>query len=716
MKIFKRDGTEVEFDKQKIVNAIMKAAARCIEHPEDGGKVLAETISFEIETIIMNNIDFIRYDVEHIQDLVVKKLLSSNYNGIAEQYISYRAIREEQRNVYNNLDVQLEGIVNLTSEDTVANANKDAKVFNTQRDLVAGVVYRDFALRKILPQDVAEAHKKGELHYHDLDYSPFAGMYNCCLINFEGMLKDGFVLGNAHIESPKSLRTAVAVVAQIVANVSSNIYGGTTFNRIDEVLAEYAEMSYQKHLETGYDWVNLSEAAVLAYAEQMTLKEIFDCMQGLEYELNTLYNANGQTPFHTLGFGLGTTKWSKEIQKAILQVRIDGLGKDKQTAVFPKLVFARKKGINYYEHDPNYDVTVLALECASKRIYPDILNYEKVVEVTGSFKFPMSCRSFLSPYIDPITGGEEIEGRNNLGVVTLNLPRIALETESITDFTLKLLERLELCKKALLTRISTFEKVTAKNAPILYQYGAAGLRLNPNDPVAEHFKNGRASISLGYIGIYETVAKFYGKNWYDKPRAIAFSVGLIKTLRDSVDEWKKETGYGFSLYGSPSESLCHRLIKLDREQFGVIEGITDKEYYTNSFHVSPEYEISPIDKMKLEAEYIPYSSGGFISYVEMPNLQNNKKALLDLWNASYDITPYYAINTPVDQCFNCGFEGEFRADKEGFYCPICSNRDPNTCSCVRRVSGYISNPVQRPFNKGKLYETKRRVKHVGGLK
>ncbi|MGY6772724.1 anaerobic ribonucleoside-triphosphate reductase [Gallibacterium sp. ZY190522] len=703
--VIKRDGSKAQFDSQFILNA-MKNAAQAVNIEDDSYfEQLSQEISFEILNGVNQQID-----IADIQQRVENHLMQSRYPQVARAYIEYRHDRDKEREKRSRLTQEIEGLIEQNNVLLInENANKDAKVIPTQRDLLAGIVARHYAKSYLLPKEVVQAHERGEIHYHDLDYAPFFPMFNCMLVDLQGMLTKGFKMGNAEIEPPKSITTATAVTAQIIAQVASHIYGGTTIDRLDEVLAPYVEKSYQKHLHNAEVW-HIPDRE--GYAKALIEKECFDAFQSLEYEVNTLHTANGQTPFVTFGLGLGTSWQAKLIQRSILQNRIFGLGKNHKTAVFPKLVFTIKRGLNQQPQDPNYDIKRLALECASKRMYPDILNYDQVVKVTGSFKAPMGCRSFLGRYVE---NGKEIHaGRNNLGVVSINLPRIALEAQHDEQRFYHILDqRLAIAKQALLTRIARLEQTKARVAPILYMEGACGVRLKADDNVADIFKQGRASISLGYIGIHETINALYGQGHiFDSDKLREKGLAIVRYLSEATKKWQAETGYAFSLYSTPSESLCDRFCRLDSKQFGVVEGVTDKGYYTNSFHLDVEKKVNPYDKLDFEMVYPPLASGGFICYGEYPNLQHNLKALEDVWDYSYDRVPYYGTNTPIDECYECGFTGEFECTSKGFVCPKCGNHDSAKVSVIRRVCGYLGSPDARPFNPGKQEEVKRRVKHL----
>ena len=576
IKVVKRDGRLVTFDDQKIYDALIKAEQKIHDQvtPLTHQKVqsIVADVNREIAERFTNNVK-----IYEIQNIVEHTLLSNNEYALAEEYIHYRTQRDFERSKATDINVSIGKLINKDQTVVNENANKDSDVFNTQRDLTAGIVGKSIGL-KMLPSHVANAHQKGDIHYHDLDYHPYTPMTNCCLIDFKGMLNNGFKIGNADVESPKSIQTATAQISQIIANVASSQYGGCSADRIDELLAPFAERNYEKHLADAQEWIE-GEERQKAFARKKTKKDIFDAMQSLEYEINTLFTSNGQTPFTSLGFGLGTNWFEREIQRAILQIRINGLGIEKRTAIFPKLIFTIKRGVNAQPTDPNYDIKQLALECATKRMYPDVLNYDKIVELTGSFKVPMGCRSFLQGWKDE--QGEEVNvGRMNLGVVTLNLPRIALEAQGSQEKFWQILnERLAIVKDALVYRVERVKEAKPANAPILYMYGAFGKRLATQDAVDELFKNKRATVSLGYIGLYEVASAFYGGAWEDNQEAKNFTLDILKELKKNADNWGNEYGYHFSVYSTPSESLTDRFCRLDTEKFGIVENITDKEYY-----------------------------------------------------------------------------------------------------------------------------------------
>ena len=706
----KRDGRRVIFDVDKIDKALHKAAEKVMDVTplvEKRLSTLVERIVEEIHSRFPQGVK-----IYEIQNIVEHELLEAKEYALAEEYITYRTQRDFERSKATDINFSIHKLLNKDQAVVNENANKDSDVFNTQRDLTAGIVGKSIGLQ-MLPKHVANAHQKGDIHYHDLDYSPYTPMTNCCLIDFKGMLENGFKIGNAEVESPKSIQTATAQISQIIANVASSQYGGCSADRIDEVLAPYAEKNYQKHLKDAEEWVLPDKRQ--EYAWKKTQKDIYDAMQSLEYEINTLFTSNGQTPFTSLGFGLGTSRFEREIQKAILNIRIKGLGSEHRTAIFPKLIFTLKRGLNLEEGSPNYDIKQLALECATKRMYPDVLSYDKIVELTGSFKVPMGCRSFLQGWKDE-NGVEVNSGRMNLGVVTVNLPRIALESEGdLNKFWEIFNERMNIAEDALVYRVERTKEATPANAPILYQYGAFGRRLGKEESVDQLFKNRRATISLGYIGLYEVATVFFGNHWENNPEAKEFTLDIIRDMKRRVEEWSDQYGYHFSIYSTPSESLTDRFCRLDTEKFGSIPDITDKEYYTNSFHYDVRKNPTPFEKLDFEKVYPEAgASGGFIHYCEYPVLQQNPKALEAVWDYAYDRVGYLGTNTPIDRCYKCDFEGDFEPTERGFACPNCGNNDPKTVDVVKRTCGYLGNPQARPMVNGRHKEIAARVKHMNG--
>jgi len=710
MKVIKRDGRLVHFNAQKIYDALLKAKKHLegklspLDH-EHINRIVEQVIS-EINYRFQQNVK-----IYEIQNIVEHTLLENHEYELAQEYINYRTQRDFKRSQATDINFSIDQLMGKEKTVVNENANKDSDVFNTQRDLTAGIVGKSIGL-KMLPPHVANAHQKGDIHYHDLDYQPYAPMTNCCLIDFKGMLNKGFKIGNAEVEPPKSIQTATAQISQIIANVASSQYGGCSADRLDETLAPFAKLNYQKHLKEAKIWIE-GQTRQKEFVMKKTKKDIFDAMQSLEYEINTLFTSNGQTPFTSIGFGLGTDWFAREIQRAILQNRINGLGSEHRTAIFPKLIFSIKDGTNLNQKDPNYDIKQLALECATKRMYPDILNYDKIVELTGSFKVPMGCRSFLQGWKNE--NGEEVNvGRMNLGVVTINLPRIAMQAEGdMEDFWKILDERLSIAKDALVYRVERCKQANPANAPILYMYGAFGKRLGREESVNELFKNKRATVSLGYIGLYEAASAFYGQDWESNEKAKNFTLDIVKKLKNNTDQWGNEYGYHFSVYCTPSESLTDRFCRLDTEKFGIVENITDKEYYTNSFHYDIRKDPTPFEKLDFEKDYPKYCAGGFIHYCEYPVLQQNPKALEAVWDYSYDRVGYLGTNTPIDHCYECGFEGDFKATERGFECPQCGNHDPKTCDVVKRTCGYLGNPQARPMVHGRHKEIASRVKHMG---
>lgn len=696
----KRDGTEYPFEIFKLENII-----KALQIPEFEREAVLDEIFCRLDSdSSVKAADVFQTFYESLQAL--------GFDDEAEAYLAYREKDEENWQNEINTQARLQRMIHKDPTIINENANKDSDVFSTQRDLTAGTVGKTVGLT-MMPEHIAKAHLRGDIHWHDLDYTPLSPMTNCCLIDFEEMLTNGFKIGNAFMESPNSIGVATSQVSQIIANVASSQYGGCSFDRADQVLAPFAQKSYEKHLADARELIDDEEKAD-AFAKKRTKKDIYDAMQSLEYEINTMFSSQGQTPFTSLGFGLGTSWIEREIQKDILKIRIKGLGKDHRTAIFPKLLFTIKRGLNLHPGDPNYDIKQLAVECSTKRMYPDVLMYDKIVELTGSFKCPMGCRSFLQGWKDA-QGREVNSGRMNLGVVTVNLPRIAMESRGDKDLFWKIFNlRMKTAHEALAFKAHRATEATPLNAPILYQNGAFGKRLGEDGNVNDLFKDGRATVSLGYIGLYEVGTVFYGSDWEDNQEAHDFTLEIVKRMYNLCKKWEQEdpNHYHYSVYSTPSESLTDRFCRLDLQKFGKVKDITDKEYYTNSFHYDVRKHPTPFEKLLFEKDYPKYAAGGFIHYCEYPNLKQNPAALEAVWDWAYDQVGYLGTNTPIDKCYKCGFAGEFKATAKGFECPQCGNHDPKTCDCVKRTCGYLGNPLRRPMVHGRHEEITHRVKHM----
>ena len=755
----KRDGRVVDFDPINIISAVKSAFADLDKQVGPEEEKLIRGFADQIEGEITE-----RYNgpakIEDIQNLVEHALIDAHLYDVARAYTNYRLDKDIQRAKATDVNEAVSRFINQDPTLIHENANKDANVYATQRDLLAGAVSKAAAFN-MLPPAVANAHMKGDIHFHDADYSPFTAQSNCSLPNYWDMLANGFTLGNAPMGSPNSISIAATQITQIMKDVASSQYGGQTANRADEHLAAYAKKDYEKFLEEARETIpdgmpvefarrqvenaKANEPAKLHFgsreplpmdtpfhtdvdeleqereilAKVRTRKSIYDAMQTMEYQINSNRVSNGQTPFVTVGFGLGADWFAREVQRAILLNRIRGLGKDHHTAIFPKLVFTVRHGVNADPGDPNYDLKQLALECATKRMYPDVVFYENIVKITGSFKAPMGCRSFLQGWINPETGKDEEDGRMNLGVVSVNVPRIAIESHGSKERFWKLFnERMEVAHQALQFRIMRCKQATPVNAPTLFRFGAFG-RLGASGNVDTLFKNERATVSLGYIGLAEATAVFYGKDWIRDhgwdPQGKEFALSIVKRMSELCKQWSKAEGYHYSVYSTPAESLTDRFNRMDREKFGRIEGVTDHDFYTNSFHYPVWLQPTPMEKLNYEKDFPYFASGGFINYCEYPCLQDNPKALEAVWDYAYNIgIGYLGTNTPIDHCFVCGFQGDFEPTDEGFKCPECGNCDPDKCNVTKRTCGYLGNPVQRPMVHGRHEEISHRVKHMSG--
>jgi anaerobic ribonucleoside-triphosphate reductase len=597
-------------------------------------------------------------------------------------------------NLYNDVT----NFLNQSNQDLLnENANKDAKIVNTHRDLLAGILSKHYA-EDVVADDLMQWHKDGYGHIHDLDYY-ISPLTNCCLVNYEDMLKRGFKIGNAQVGSPNSIGVASTVLTQIVLAVSASQYGGQSLPHIDRGLEPYVEKSYQKLLKLQKEF-NLSDE----YVEYSLRKEVYDAMQALLYQVNTITSSNGQTPFVTLSLGLSTTKFGRMITEAYLDVHENGLGIDGSTPVFPKVVFFLEQGTNMNSTDVNYDLKQKALQCAAKRIYPDFVSVPLNRKVTGSTSeavTPMGCRSFLSRWENK----EEVEqynGRFNLGVVSINLPLLALESASDGDFYTKIDQHMQMAYRAQMNRVERLKSMKAKQNPILFTEGVLA-RLDPEDTIEQLFYDGYASISIGYVGLAECSEILKGN--IDK----TFCTSILSYMKTKCKDFSTQSRLAFSLYGTPAESLCY---KFARAIEGKFPSVLKRDYITNSFHQPVWVESTPFEKWNYEEDFAYLSNGGNISYVETPNLKNNLKALEALVDYAYFRVPYFGINQPVDKCYACSFEGEFAVDRDGFHCPSCNNRNDKTMSVIRRVSGYLGNPSSRGFNKGKQQECTERTKHT----
>ena len=679
---------------------------------------------------------------------VNENTVSGNENGLPAPLITPTGDNAGGNAGGETIEQRLGGLFGGDETKTKENANKDARLFSTFRDLEAGEVSRYYALQR-LPERVSGAHVSGDIHFHDLDYTVPGGMFNCMLVDLPFILsREDFPIGNTRVNRVRSVETATDLIPQIAAQVSVGQYGGQTYSKLDEVLEPYVMYTYRRELAralenatrvaaemgvAGVEPLDKSVALLVASGERdrvaagvgekiwdMSVAEakkrtesiVYDSMEGVEYALNTV-QGNGQTPFATISFGLSTSWAGRVVQKAILKVRINGYGAQSKTPVFPKLVYMLKEGVNMRAGDPNYDVKRLALYCASKRIYPDFQSVDNTVRDLGFNPTSMGCRSFLSYYENPETGEPVEYGRFNVGVVTLNLPRIAMQTESTNDFMRLLDARAGIVREALDWRFDQVREATASQSPIHYVTGAAGVAMSPSEKVSDLVEGGYATASMGYIGVYEAVARFYGGDWYGNREAVEFSVNIVRRLDELARSWKAESGRGYGVYGTPSESLCDRFARLDTRLFGEVENITSKGYYQNSFHVDVRKNMSPFEKWRVEAQYLPYTTGGAIDYVETETLLKNPDALESIVDAAVAAgVRYFGVNQPVSQCFECDYSGEFAADVRGFYCPDCGERDEEKISVVRRVCGYLGSFADRPVVEGKRKEIVARVKHL----
>lgn len=695
--VIKRDGAIVPYDRDKIIMAIGKANQ---EVP-----VEEQITSWDAEKIL-RVIELRRKEsiyVEEIQDIIVRKMMEYGYYDLATKYSTYRYKRELVRKSNSTDESILSLIRNENKELAEENSNKNTKIASTQRDYIAGEVSRDVSKRILLPEHIVKAHEEGVLHFHDMDYF-IQPIFNCCLIDIGDMLDHGTVINGKMVESPKSFRTACTIMTQIIACIASNQYGGQSVDI--KHLGKYLRRSIDKFIEKGYEGEMLRDRIH---------EELRAGVQTIQYQINTLMTTNGQSPFVTIFLNLEDDyEYAEEVAmiiEEILKQRLLGIKNEKGvyiTPAFPKLVYVLHEYNNLSGGKYDY-LTKLAVKCSAKRMYPDYISAKKMKEnYEGNVFSPMGCRSFLSPWKD-FEGNYKFEGRFNQGVVSINLPQIGLEANGDMDKFWKLFnERLELCKEALMCRHEALKSVTSDVSPLHWQYGAIA-RLPKHTSIEELLYGGYSSISLGYIGLYEVTKLMTGHSHTEK-EGIAFGESVMNYLKGTCDRWRQETNIGFALYGTPAESLCYRFARIDKEKYGEIKDVTDKGYYTNSYHVDVREEISAFDKFKFESKFQSISTGGCISYCEIPNVGNNLAALEEMVKFIYENIQYAEFNTKSDYCQACGFDGEIVInDDNQWECPQCGNTDKSKMNVTRRTCGYLG---ENFWNEGKTKEIKSRVLHL----
>ena len=708
MKVIKRDGRIVEFDRNKILVAIRKANDE-VDLKERIHDLKIEKIVAGIEAIKQDNMQ-----VEEIQDIIEQKLMEDGKFTLAKTYIIYRYTRELVRKA-NTTDESIMSLIRHNNKEVMEeNSNKNAVIASTQRDLIAGEVSKDLTRRLLLPEKISKAHDEGVLHFHDADYF-LQSIFNCCLINIKDMLDNGTVMNAKLIESPKSFQVACTVMTQIISAVASSQYGGQSVDI--RHLGKYLRISADKYRKR-YATIFGEEASaelIEQFVKERVRDELTSGVQTIQYQINTLMTTNGQSPFVTLFLNLDKDdEYIEEnamIIEEVLRQRLQGIKNEKGvyiTPAFPKLIYVLD------EHNclkgGKYDyITKLAVQCSAKRLYPDYISAKKMRETyEGNVFSCMGCRSFLSPWKDE-NGDYKFEGRFNQGVVSLNLPQIGIIANGDEEVFWQLLEqRLALCFEALMCRHHALEGTISDVSPIHWQYGAIA-RLKKGETIDQLLHGGYSTISLGYIGLYEVTKLMKGVSHTDE-KGLEFALRLMNRLREATDTWKRETGIGFGLYGTPAESLCYRFARIDKERFGEIKDITDKGYYTNSYHVDVREKIDAFAKFTFESQFQKISTGGAISYVEIPNMRHNLEALEDIVRFIYDNIQYAEFNTKSDYCHVCGYDGEITInDKLEWECPNCGNKDHAKMNVTRRTCGYLG---ENFWNEGKTKEINSRVLHI----
>lgn len=719
MKIIKRNGSEVEFDITKIIAAITRAN-EAVDYRTRMTPVQIQRIA---ESVVLNCEQLGRSPaVEEVQDMVEHQIMAHGAFEVAKAYITYRYTRSLVRQS-NTTDDKILSLIEYNNEEAKQeNSNKNPVINSTMRDYMAGEVSRDITNRLLLPEEIVEAHNEGIIHFHDTDY--FAQrMHNCDLVNLEDMLNNGTVITGTLIERPHSFSTACNIATQIIAQVASNQYGGQSISLAH--LAPFVQVSREKILKSVREehasvGVIMTDEQVNKIVEKRLREEVSKGVQTIQYQVVTLLTTNGQAPFVTVFMYLGEAKNEQEkkdlamiIEEVLIQ-RHKGVKNEKGvwvTPAFPKLIYVLEED-NIHKDSPYYYLTELSAKCTAKRMVPDYISEKKMKELKEGNCFPvMGCRSNLSPWKDE-NGNYKFYGRFNQGVVTINLVDVALSSDRNLDRFWKIFDdRLELCYKALMCRHERLKGTLSDAAPILWQYGACA-RLEKGEPIDKLLYGGYSTISLGYAGLCECVKFMTGKSHTD-PSATPFALEIMKHMNEACEKWKKETNIGFGIYGTPLESTTYKFAKCLQKRFGIIEGVTDKGYITNSYHVHVTEDINAFDKLAFEAKFQELSTGGAISYVEVPNMQDNIEAVLEVIRFIYDNIMYAELNTKSDYCQECGYDGEIEIVEEGgklvWKCPQCGNTDQDKMNVARRTCGYIGTEF---WNQGRTQEIKERVLHL----
>ena len=708
MIVIKRDGQEVNYNRSKIIVAIGKANEEVPEEERISDQEIEEIVSY-VETRKRK-----RIVVEDIEDIIEQKLMALGKFDLAKRYIVYRYTRELVRRANTTDDSILSLIKNSNKEVMEENSNKNATAASTQRDLIAGEVSKDLTKRLLLPEKIAKAHEEGILHFHDADYF-VQPIFNCCLINIQDMLDNGTVMNGKLIESPKSFQVACTVMTQIISAVASSQYGGQSVDL--KHLGKYLRKSHDKYEKAyrAHFGDEFDDDTIEKLVQDRLKDELKSGVQTIQYQINTLMTTNGQSPFVTLFLNLDeNNEYIEEnamIVEEILRQRLEGIKNEKGvyvTPAFPKLIYVLDE--NNCLKGGKYDyITKLAVKCSAKRMYPDYISAKKMREnYEGNVFSCMGCRSFLSPWKDE-NGNYKFEGRFNQGVVSINLPQIGILAKGNEEVFWKLMdERLQLCFEALMCRHNALKGTLSDVSPIHWQYGAIA-RLDKGEKIDPLLYGGYSTMSLGYIGLYEVTKLMKGVSHTD-PVGEEFALRVMNHMKEATDRWRDETNISFSLYGTPAESLCYRFARIDLEKFGEIKDITDKGYYTNSYHVDVREKIDAFSKFSFESQFQKISSGGSISYVEIPNMRHNLEALEEVVKFIYDNIQYAEFNTKSDYCHVCGYDGEIKINDDlEWECPQCGNKDHSKMNVTRRTCGYLG---ENFWNVGKTKEINARVMHL----